>query len=107
MHGQLFLGCSPGFSQHRKMIHSEDERAISCCQPHRMLAHPKDFEGKSLGGDKRRRCSVRSPDQFTAGRLLIYTESAAGKTNKHWKRRNESLRTVRWVKAPVNKDEDN
>ena len=25
---------------------------------------------------------MRAPDKFTAGRLLTYTESAAGKTNK-------------------------
>jgi len=29
------------------------------------------------------------------------------KTNKHWKRRKESLKTVRWIKAPVDKVEDN
>ena len=29
------------------------------------------------------------------------------KTNKHWKRRKGSLRTVRWIKAPVDKVEDN
>ena len=64
------------------MIHSGEERAISCCQPHRILAHPKDFEGKPLGGDKRRRYSVRAPDKFTAGRLLTYTESAAEKNKQ-------------------------
>ena len=27
------MGCSPGFPQHKRMIHSGEERAISCCQP--------------------------------------------------------------------------
>ena len=38
---------------------------------------------------------------FTAGRLLTYTESAAGKTNKQWKRRKESPRTVCLIKTQV------
>ena len=35
------------------MIYSGEERAKSCCQPRRMLAHPKDFAGQSLGGYKK------------------------------------------------------
>ena len=40
------------------------------------------------------------------GRLLTYTESAAEKTNKHWKRGKEGLKTVSWIRAPVDKVED-
>ena len=38
------------------------DRDMADHQPHRMLAHPKGLERKSLGGDKRRRYLVRAPD---------------------------------------------
>ena len=53
-----------------------------------------------------RRHSVCAPDYFTACRLLTNTESAAEKTNKHWKRRKESSKTVRWIGMPVAEVED-
>ena len=58
---QTFPGCSPGFSQRKRMTHSGKERTINRCIKCR--CSPKDFEEKSLGGDQMCRHSVCAPDK--------------------------------------------
>ena len=80
------------------MIHSGEERAISCCQPHRMLAHRKVSKGdrwEEIKGDGTR-CVLRTSSPRVG---LSPTPSPPQENNKHWKRRKESSRTVCLIKS--------
>ena len=86
-------------------MHSGEERAISCCQPHRMpwltRKISKGNRWEEIKGDGTR-CVLRT----SSPRVGFSPTPSPPQKNKHWKRRKESLKTVRWIRAPVDKVED-
>ena len=90
------------------MIHSGEEKAISCCQLHRMPWFTRKVSKGNRreeikGGDTR--CVLRTSSP-RVGFPPTPSPPQKKQTNKHWKRRNVFLKTVRWIRAPVDKVED-